>query len=183
MTLSCCAVRLCVAACLVLAVAVTPCHAASWVKKKWWNPTASQAPVFQGAQFYPISEKLGFTGLAGSVVAFGDFNSDTLFASGCHSTWSVLLYVSLSAFFCCCCSFVSKQHRHLCFGRAWCHAFCPSLDSWFVLMCFSPPMFLSLHLHVTHLNRHVAVQHNLCGHCPSPIPCSQRRPCLHFPSQ
>lgn len=138
MTLSCCAVRLCVAACLVLAVAVTPCHAASWVKKKWWNPTASQAPVFQGAQFYPISEKLGFTGLAGSVVAFGDFNSDTLFASGCHSTWSVLLYVSLSAFFCCCCSFVSKQHRHLCFGRAWCHAFCPSLDSWFVLMCFFP---------------------------------------------
>lgn len=79
MTLACSVVRLCAVACFILAVVIVPCHAASWVKSKWWDPTASQAPVFQGAQFYNISDKLGFTGIAGTVAAFGDFNSDTLF--------------------------------------------------------------------------------------------------------
>lgn len=63
---------------LCLAAAALRCRAASWSKSKWWDPTASQAPVFQGAQFYNITEKIGFTQIPGSVVGFGDFNSDTL---------------------------------------------------------------------------------------------------------
>ena len=95
MTLACSAARLCAVVCLVLAFAVVPSHAVSWVKKKWWDPTASQAPVYRDAQFYNISNKLGFNGLAGSVVAFGDFNSDTLFVFSIHLTCCVTAISSI----------------------------------------------------------------------------------------
>lgn len=171
MTLACSAARLCAVVCLVLAFAVVPSHAVSWVKKKWWDPTASQAPVYRDAQFYNISNKLGFNGLAGSVVAFGDFNSDTLFVFSIHLT-------------CCVTAISSIFFIVLCAARIslfWTTLESRSLSISGFLVC--PQMFFfSFHVHlcphIVLVNRHLAVQHVLGGHYPPPVPSSQRRPCL-----
>ena len=75
------------------------------LSSKWWDPTASQAPVYQDAQFFNISEKLGFTQMHGNVAAFGDFNSDTLFVSFFSSSDACVgslmqCYTHLAAYVC-----------------------------------------------------------------------------------